>query len=80
MRRFEITIQGYTYHITELNQRSGLYEVSCNGVSHTIGKSCKTDDWLYIRTSPFSPTLPLEILTSLLESKISKDSPQKLIA
>jgi len=80
MRTFEITIQGNTYHITELNKRSGLYEVCCDGVFHTIGKSSRTGDWLYIRKPAFSPFLPVRALTSSLELMISNENFQKLIA
>jgi hypothetical protein len=80
MRTFEITIQGNTYIITELNKRSGLYEVCCNGIFHTIGKSSKTEDWLYIRKSAFSPFLPIKTLTSSLELMIANEKLQKLIA
>lgn len=80
MRSFEITIQGKTYHVTELNKKTGLYEVCCDGIFHTIGKSCKTNDWLYIRKSAFSPFLPVRELTSCLDLMITNETFEKLIA
>ncbi|CAM4107798.1 hypothetical protein SAMN06265348_103367 [Pedobacter westerhofensis] len=80
MRTFEITIQGKTYHITELNKKSGLYEVCCDGIFHTIGRSCKTNDWLYIRKSAFSTFLPLKELTPCLDLLINNTDFEKLIA
>jgi hypothetical protein len=80
MRTFEITIQGYTYFITELNKRTGLYEIRCDGIFHTIGRSSKTGEWLYIRKSAFSPFLPIKSLTSSLEIMIANEGLQKLIA
>lgn len=80
MRTFEITIQGKTYQITELNKTSGLYEVCCDGIFHTIGRSCKTNDWLYIRKSAFSPFLPIRELTASLDLMITNDNFDKLIA
>jgi hypothetical protein len=80
MRTFEIIIQGNTYFITELNKITGLYEVCCDGVLHTVGKSSKTGEWLYIRKSAFSPFLPVKSLTSALEIMIADETLQKLIA
>jgi hypothetical protein len=80
MRTFEIIIQGKTYQITELNKKSGLYEVCCDGIFHTIGKSCKSADWLYIRKSAFAPLLPVREITSSLDLMIANETFIKLIA
>lgn len=67
MKSFSIAVNGQVYLVTELNRRSGLYEFYVNGFIHTVGRSRKTREWLYIRKSPFCPLLPLQEATRVLE-------------
>lgn len=74
---FEIVVKGKIYQVTELNKRSGLYEICYNGIFHTIGKSAKTREWLYIRKSAFSPFLPVQEIISVLEPILTNETHEK---
>ncbi|HEY0177574.1 MAG TPA: hypothetical protein VGC08_14420 [Pedobacter sp.] len=77
MRRFSIAVNGQNYQVTELNKKSGLYELCRNGITHIIGKSQKTGNWLYIRKSPFSPLLPIQEAIRAMEQFINGKGVEK---
>lgn len=77
MKSFSIAVNGQIYHVTELNRKSGLYELYGNGFLHTFGRSRKTKEWLYIRKSPFCPMLPLKETVHALELSIDNDIHEK---
>lgn len=80
MESFSIAVNGQIYHVTELNRKSGLYELYGNGFLHTFGRSHKTKEWMYIRKSPFCPLLPLQEIAReldlLIYNHINKKAPQ----
>ena len=73
MRTFKMAIGNEDYLVTERNSRSGLYELfSYNGGStHIIGRSCKTNNWIYISKSPFCPSICLEEISRQLENYLA---------
>jgi hypothetical protein len=77
MKSFSIAVNGQVYRVTELNRKSGLYELYGDGFIHTLGRSRKTSEWLYIRKSPFCPLLPLKEAARVLELFINNHIHEK---
>jgi len=73
MKSRKIAVGGEVYLVTEKNQRSGLYQLYCfdDDSIHIVGRSYKTDDWLYIQKSPFSNLLCPQKIAHLIEEFIS---------
>jgi len=73
MKSLKIAVGGEVYLVTEKNSRSGLYQLYSfeDDSIHIIGRSYKTDDWLYIQKSPFSDLLCPEKIASIIKEFIS---------